>query len=434
MDVRVESKARDSDSSSDEAPVIEVNIEDEEHQAYAERMKRAKDRNAARWREIDVNGQAVVKLEEENHGPDLSPPRARDLSPPRARRGDSEVRVKTEDDLSPPRGRPSSSRVKREPGIDDDVSPPRRSAGGDISPPRRSTGGDISPPRRSTGGDISPPRRSTGGDISPPRRSTGGDMSPPRRSGGGDMSPPRRSGGGDMSPPRRSRSGADVADLSPKRKQPESSSTKDLSPVRKKFRQMEGGGRAGLFLGDEVAKDEEIQRKRTLENLRKLDPKSSGQGAATIYRDRRGKVLSGLTQMIAQEEGTKYEDASTEFDWGVGKIDRAKEAEQKALEEEESGRGFHAVYADDERLNDHKKEQDRFGDPMLKMVKESSQKKKTTLRLYKGWIPSNRYGIRPGWRWDGIDRSNKFEERLFKLKNQQEDDREREMYYAQSDM
>lgn len=54
--------------------------------------------------------------------------------------------------------------------------------------------------------------------------------------------------------------------------------------------------------------------------------------------------------------------------------------------------------------------------------------------MYRGWVPSNRYNIRPGWRWDGIDRSNKFEERLFRMLNEKSDMQEREMYFAQAEM
>lgn len=213
-------------------------------------MKRARERNAARWRELDIDGQIIVKVEEDNADVDLSPPRSRgtvaDISPPRSR-------IKSDPDASPPRRRPMDTddispprvRVKREPGADEDLSPPRGRSTGDSSPPRRPPAGDISPPRR---------RKDDAEDISPPRKRNDADG--------------------------------------------------DLSPVRKKARgAMEGGGRAGLFLGNEIAQEEEERRRKTREELRKMDPKSSGQGAATIYRDRRGKVLSGLTQMIAQEEG-----------------------------------------------------------------------------------------------------------------------------------
>jgi pre-mRNA-splicing factor CWC26 len=227
--------------------VIEVNIEDEEIQAYAMKMTRARERNAQRWREVTIDGQVVVKVEEDQ-GPDLSPPRAdrREASP----------------DLSPPRGR----------------------AGDDLSPPRGRAGGDLSPPR-SRGG----PRQEQ--DLSPPRTRV--------------KKEPGVEEDEDLSPPRGRKRGSEPGDLSPKRKVAEGDleAPRDLSPVRKKPRQMSGGGRAGLFLGEEVARAEEEEKRRAKEALKKLDPKSSGQGAATVYRDRRGKVLSGLTQMIAQEEG-----------------------------------------------------------------------------------------------------------------------------------
>ena len=44
----------------------------------------------------------------------------------------------------------------------------------------------------------------------------------------------------------------------------------------------------------------------------------------------------------------------------------------------------------------------------------------TGLPLYAGAAPPNRYGIKPGHRWDGVDRGNGFEREYFKARNRRE--------------
>lgn len=53
-------------------------------------------------------------------------------------------------------------------------------------------------------------------------------------------------------------------------------------------------------------------------------------------------------------------------------------------------------------------------DPMLEYFREKEREKSgnKNVQLYKGPYPPNRFNIRPGFRWDGVDRSNGHEKKL----------------------
>jgi len=61
-------------------------------------------------------------------------------------------------------------------------------------------------------------------------------------------------------------------------------------------------------------------------------------------------------------------------------------------------------------------------DPMARFLKKSSPEDDLTLTgkpKYKGKAPApNRFQLPPGYRWDGVDRSNGFEARLLKRRNE----------------
>ncbi|KAL2153152.1 hypothetical protein VTH82DRAFT_4307 [Thermothelomyces myriococcoides] len=94
---------------------------------------------------------------------------------------------------------------------------------------------------------------------------------------------------------------------------------------------------------------------------------------------------------------------------------------------------------DDRELNEELKRAERWNDPMAEFMATTSSSSgggggtggsgaaaaaaraiKKGRPVYKGPAPPNRYGIRPGYRWDGVDRSNGFEAERFKALNRRE--------------
>eukprot|EP00899_Mesostigma_viride_P006579 jgi/Mesvir1/15922/Mv08246-RA.1 len=426
--------------------------------------------------------------------PDLSPPRkgrhaSPDLSPPRKGRHDST-------DLSPPRkGRhdsPDLSPPRKGRHASPDLSPPRkgRHDSPDLSPPRkgRHDSPDLSPPRkgRHDSPDLSPPRkgRHDSPDLSPPRkgRHASPDLSPPRK--GRHDSP-------DLSPPRKGRH--DSPDLSPPRKRMQASPAAQLpretvadaggaGPARRKSRwqeddtsggsqkpqghqgptpptapvRMSDGTLAGLRTGKELA--EEIQRTKEEERLRfqLMDPALTGRAHATVYRDKTGKQLPGPPGVQA---GAGDKPADKPIAWGKGLVQkRAIEALVEEMEAEKA-KPF-ARTRDDADLDRMLRSRTRFGDPMAHLMGNKGGAGDDFGHLVAparsadelegfcvpqevpahSWVrrgvapPENRYGIRPGRHWDGVDRSNGFERNYFLTINQKKSLQDEAYQWSVADM
>uniref|UniRef100_A0A914NG89 BUD13 homolog n=1 Tax=Meloidogyne incognita TaxID=6306 RepID=A0A914NG89_MELIC len=106
--------------------------------------------------------------------------------------------------------------------------------------------------------------------------------------------------------------------------------------------------------------------------------------------------------------------------WNKG-IAQIKEREEKLEEMQQAlGEGF-TRHKDDEALNEHLKKQLHSEDPMAEYFRVKNHKIQMRTGIvyptYKGQCPPNRYEIKPGYRWDGVDRSNGFESKMSLEKN-----------------
>ncbi|KAM0881501.1 hypothetical protein ACQ4PT_032922 [Festuca glaucescens] len=337
-------------------------------------------------------------------GTDLSPPRQRqrrrDTPSPEGKRGTAEG-----GDLSPPR------KLRWQ----EDHSPPRRRARHDSEEPQ-----DLSPARRRTRHDSEEPQ-----DLSPPRRRTRHDSEEPK-----DFSPPRRrtrhdsEDRKDHSPPRRQtrQDTKEPEDISPprRRKRQDSTQLDDLSPPRRQKNGTRPGG-WGHFT--------------TKEGFAAQDPSFTGKGAKAVFRDKEGKRIN---QEDIQKAKGDEKPKEKHIEWGKGLVQkRAAEARVQDLEDEKS-KPF-ARTRDDPELDNMLKNRLRWGDPMAHLVKRKEdfllddlgddEKMKESGFIVPqnvpthSWLkrgvdpPLNRYGIKPGRHWDGVDRSNGYEKDMYKLKN-----------------
>ena len=195
---------------------------------------------------------------------------------------------------------------------------------------------------------------------------------------------------------------------------------------------MASGAMAGLQTAEQVSAA--VKRKEKAERKAMaaagLGPEM-GKSQETIYRDASGRIINvamkraELRAKAEEDERKKVE----ELEARKGDVQRREKEERKQALEDAKVMGV-ARYADDKDLNEELKEQERWNDPMAQMVGTMKSKgkkgKKGGGKTYQGAFEPNRYGIRPGWRWDGVDRSNGFEKKWFAARNEKKDRQELE--------
>ncbi|XP_044775290.1 BUD13 homolog isoform X4 [Neomonachus schauinslandi] len=384
-------------------------------------------RSSAKWKLLGGHSEDLPSHRHFRHdSPDSSPPRrvrhdTPDSSPPRRGRHDTpdsspprRVRHDTLDSSPPRRVRhdtPDSSPPRRVRHDTPDSSPRRRVRHDtpDSSPPRRVRHDtpDPSPPRRACHTSLGDSWKASDSDLSPPRhkqssghKDSDSDLSPPRNR------PTHRSSDSDLSPPRRKqRVKSSDSDLSPPRRS---------QPLGKKAAHMYSGAKTGLVLTD-IQREQQELKKRDQEALAF---EAEFQYAETVFRDKSGRKRNLKLERLEQRRKAEKDLERDELyaQWGKG-LAQSRQQQQNVEDAVKEMQKPLARYIDDEDLDRMLREQEREGDPMANFIKKNKAKENKNKKVrprYSGPAPPpNRFNIWPGYRWDGVDRSNGFEQKRF---------------------
>ncbi|CAK6448749.1 unnamed protein product [Pipistrellus nathusii] len=304
-------------------------------------------------------------------------------------------------DLSPPRKRQAKFHYGNKQHESKGSSPSHRKLHTSSSPRKHQshTLGSSSYPgdsRKASDSDLSPPRKKP---SSKPQGSDS-DLSPPRNR------PRHHSSDSDLSPPRRKRRAkSSDSDLSPPRR---------AQPLGKKAAHMYSGAKTGLVLTDIQREQQELQER----DQGAMALEAEFQYAETVFRDKSGRKrnlkLERLEQRRKAEKNSERDELYAKWGKGLVQSQQQQQNVEDAIKEMQKPL---ARYIDDEDLDRMLREQEREGDPMANFIKKNKAKENKNKKVrprYSGPAPPpNRFNIWPGYRWDGVDRSNGFEQKRF---------------------
>ncbi|KAI5778620.1 Pre-mRNA-splicing factor of RES complex-domain-containing protein [Geopyxis carbonaria] len=185
---------------------------------------------------------------------------------------------------------------------------------------------------------------------------------------------------------------------------------------------MSSGAHAGLQTAEQVTAQLAAAARAEAARFAAADPRDLGKGQETIYRDASGRIVNiAMKRAEARAEAEKEAAAARAVvELQKGGVQRRDE-ERRRAELKDAKYMTMARYADDEDLNEELKEKEVWNDPAAAFL----TKKKGKAVGYQGAHEPNRYGIRPGAKWDGVDRGNGFEKKWFLAQNRRKEVQER---------
>lgn len=188
--------------------------------------------------------------------------------------------------------------------------------------------------------------------------------------------------------------------------------------------------KAGLQTAAETAALS-VAAAKSSKKQRRYASSAAAEAEETVYRDATGRridiSMKRAEARAAEQEKLRQE--KREKEEAMGDVQRREKEERRQAVEEAKFLTV-ARYADDEGMNQELRKVGRWGDPMAGYVSNQKEKQgvdgggggatatgsNATKKEYQGAAAPNRYGIRPGWRWDGVDRGNGFEGEWFQAR------------------
>lgn len=187
---------------------------------------------------------------------------------------------------------------------------------------------------------------------------------------------------------------------------------------------------------EEMAELEEMEREKKARRKKKKGTDEEDEDDQVVLRDATGRRVDVAMARAearraaaeAEEKARRDEEARKRALKGDVQLEEARRRREQL---EDAAVMPLARGKDDEELNDELKAARRWNDPMAQFLGDDDVpaaagtakkggKSRSRRPVYKGAAPPNRYGIRPGYRWDGVDRGNGFEAERFKALNRRE--------------
>ncbi|KAF6755475.1 pre-mRNA-splicing factor CWC26 [Ephemerocybe angulata] len=171
----------------------------------------------------------------------------------------------------------------------------------------------------------------------------------------------------------------------------------------------------GLVTAKQLKK---VVPQRTVQKDEGFTAEDIARAQETVYRDSSGRKvdMKAAKAEAARLKREREEKEAQKMEWGKGLVQRDEKEERRKEMEKNRSRKF-ARGVDDADLNEELKSKELWNDPAAAFLSKNKKKGPRKPEYSGPPPPPNRFGIKPGYRWDGVDRGNGFEKKLFQSVN-----------------